>query len=299
MDKNSRPWWRHPDLGQRREIDLPQGTVNCYDAGSGQPIVFLHGPFTNANEYCKVVPLLSGKFRCLTLELPLGAHEHPMPKATLTLPGLAHIVADAIEALGLRDVILVGNSGGTAIAQIVATQRPERLSHLVLASGSSYDNAPPKKYRFMFFLVSRLGTRIMFGSLRIPLLRRLPFAFGWMIKHPVDRATSDTFVWPSLVTAGVGADASRLFRVSNPRYVYSLEAAKHFSEFKKPVLVAWSVEDKIFPPAHAVRLVRDFPNARLEWIEDSYALSSLDQPEKLAALIADFIVEDVARASAR
>ena len=45
------------------------------------------------------------------------------------------------------------------------------------------------------------------------------------------------------------------------------------------------------------RLARDFPNARLERIDDSYTFVSEDQPERLAKLIAEFAREPVAARS--
>ena len=44
----------------------------------------------------------------------------------------------------------------------------------------------------------------------------------------------------------------------------------------------------------AERLARDFPNGRLEKIDDSYTYVSEDQPERLAKLIAEFAREPVA-----
>src|SRR5690348_9312821 len=110
---NEKASWRSPALGDAREIDLPQGTLRVHETGTGQPIVFVHGLLVNANLWRKVVPTLSGDFRCLCLDMPLGSNVRPMPKdADLTPYALADLVADAIEKLGLEDVTLVGNDTG-------------------------------------------------------------------------------------------------------------------------------------------------------------------------------------------
>jgi pimeloyl-ACP methyl ester carboxylesterase len=75
---------------------------------------------------------------------------------------------------------------------------------------------------------------------------------------------------------------------------YTLEAAEHFAEFDKPVLIAWAPEDRFFKFARAERLARDFPNARLERIEDSLTFVSVDQPQRLAELIAAFVRQPAA-----
>jgi len=68
-----------------------------------------------------------------------------------------------------------------------------------------------------------------------------------------------------------------------------MAAARCFGGFNRPVLIAWSRDDHFFPADHARRLASDFPAARLEWIDDSFTFSPLDQPERLADLIEAFL----------
>ena len=119
----------------RRARGRRLGRSRAHVTGEGAPIVFVHGALVNANLWRKVVPLLDG-FTRVTLDLPLGSHLEPMPTdADLTPPALADLIADALEALGLEDVTLVGNDTGGALTQILATSRPERIgragAHLV------------------------------------------------------------------------------------------------------------------------------------------------------------------------
>jgi len=77
--------------------------MRCFEAGSGSPVVFIHGLLVNANLWRKVVPRLAPDFHCITLDLPLGSNELPMrPIADLSPPGVANLIADAIEALELQ-----------------------------------------------------------------------------------------------------------------------------------------------------------------------------------------------------
>src|SRR5436190_21831778 len=116
--------WRDPALGTRRELDLPQGRLRCFEAGAGEPVVFVHGYFVNANIWRKVIPRLAPDSRCLALDLPFGSHALPMePGADLSGAGQVQLVLDAIDALGLDEVTLVGMDTGGAICQFVATQR--------------------------------------------------------------------------------------------------------------------------------------------------------------------------------
>src|SRR5438094_6339177 len=73
--------WRSPLLGERRAIDLPQGTIEYFERGRGPTLVLVHGWLVNANLWRKVVDALHGDFRCLTLDLPLGSHRLAMSAA--------------------------------------------------------------------------------------------------------------------------------------------------------------------------------------------------------------------------
>ena len=104
------------------DIAGPRGTIRYREAGSGQPIVFLHGYLMGSRLWDGVVQRLSGQFRCVALDLPLGAHRVPMASgADLDLPGLAALVDKAMAAMDLCDVTLVGNDYGGAIAQVVGS----------------------------------------------------------------------------------------------------------------------------------------------------------------------------------
>ena len=95
------------------DLTLPQGTLNVRDTGSGPPIVFVHGLLVDGTLWRKVVPLLSGEHRCIWPDWPLGSHTRPMnADADLTPRGVANLIADALEALDLDDVTLIGNDTG-------------------------------------------------------------------------------------------------------------------------------------------------------------------------------------------
>jgi len=129
------------------------------------------------------------------------------------------------------------------------------------------------------------------APVRLRRLRRLPLAFGWLAKRAIDRPAEDSYLLPALTNADVRRDLARVIRGIDTRD--SQRAADLLGGFGKPALVAWSSEDRFFPPKHAHALAGDLGGARLEWIEDSYTFSPEDQPERLAELIAAFVREGV------
>jgi pimeloyl-ACP methyl ester carboxylesterase len=286
-------FWRDPSLGTPRELQLKGGPMRVFEAGTGEPLVFVHGALVNANLWRKVVPRLSPDFRCITLDLPLGSHELPVPAADLSPYGIADMIAEAIEALDLDQPTIVANDSGGGLTQIALGRHPELAGRVVLTSCDAYDNFPPR-----FFKIILAPARIpwltgpLFAPLRIRALRSAPFAFGWLMKSKLDAAQGDSFMRPILTEKAIAEDFARFMKGFDPKF--TLEAIERLRSYDRPALIAWSRDDRFFPPAHAERLASDIPGARLEWIEDAYTFSMQDQPERLSQLIAGFVREPVA-----
>jgi pimeloyl-ACP methyl ester carboxylesterase len=276
--------WRAESLGPAREVELAQGRLRYHSVGSGPVLVFIHGVLVNANLWRKVVARLSADFRCVSLDLPFGSHLVPMPPAAdLSPPAVAELVADAIAALELDDVTLVGNDTGGAIAQIVATRRPERIGRLVLTSCDAFDNFPPKSLRPLKPLLSNatlLGPAL--APARAGIVQR--GIFKTLAKRPVEAEVLDSYALPAITNAGVRRDLARFFGELHPRH--TLDAAERLPGFDRPALVAWSREDLFFPRSHGERLARLLPQGRLEWIDDARTFSPEDQPGRVAELVA-------------
>jgi pimeloyl-ACP methyl ester carboxylesterase len=284
--------------GAQAEVGLPQGTIRYRDAGSGEPIVFVHGLLVNGGLWRKVTPFLEGAHRCIVPDLPLGSHRIPMKaEADLSPPGVARLVSDFLEALDLEGATLVGNDTGGAICQLVAAHHPERLGRLVLTPCDAYENFLPPAFRPLQYgaHVPGLITALIQGA-RIGAVRRGPLGFGLLIKQrPLDDDALKDYLAPYLAEPGVRRDALKVLRgISNRQ---TIEAAERLRSFDRPTLIAWSPEDRFFKLRFAERLASDIPNARLVRIEDSRTFVPEDQPERLADEIASFITET--RESAR
>ncbi len=286
-----RPRWRAPVLGEARVLDLPSGRLSYYDVGSGPTIVFVHGLLVNANLWRKVVERLSPDFRCVVLDLPLGAHLLPLAPGTDNTPkAVAGMVADAIEALGLEDVTLVGNDSGGTLSQFVVTTRPERIGRLVLTSCDYRDNFPPKLFAYFKPAAKVPGLMwFLLQPMRFRPPRRSPIAFGWLTKRPIDRAAEDSYIFPILGDKAVRQDARGFILGADTADTHA--AADKLREFDKPALIAWSKEDRAFPVADGHGLAGDLPNSRLELVEDAYTFSMEDNPAALSELIAGFVRE--------
>jgi pimeloyl-ACP methyl ester carboxylesterase len=273
-------------------LELPAGRIVYTDRGSGPAVVFVHGLLVDGSLWTPVADALSADHRCIVPELPLGSHREAMnPDADLSPPGLAAVVAGVLDALELEDVTLVGNDTGGAISQLVATRHPERLGRLVLTPCDAYENFLPPAFRPMQWIARVPGGVAMTAQpMRLAALRRLPAGYGWLAKHGLTDALTRRWVDPVLTDRAVRRDVTKVLRGISNRY--TLEAAERLEHFGLPALIAWAPEDKFFKLKYAQRLADAIPNSRLETVPDSYSFLPLDQPQRLADLIRDFVRDE-------
>ena len=281
-----------------KEVTLPQGKIRYRDEGSGEPIVFVHGLLVNGRLWEHVAERLAPDFRCIVPDLPLGCHTTPMdPDADLSPPGVARLVIDFLDAIGLERVTLVGNDSGGAISQLVATSAPERVARLILTNCDAYDNFPPKLFAY-FKPVARIpgGLTALTQSMRIKPLRRTPIAFGLLTKGRLPDELLDDWLRPGIENPEIREDTRKFMLGADPKLTE--QAARDLERFEPPTLFAWAPEDRLFKVEHADRLAASMPDARVIRIPDAKTFVSLDQPEKLAEAIAAFVRETKSAAAA-
>ena len=273
------------------DVRLTQGPIEYTESGEGPPIVFVHGLLVDGRLWRKVTPLLEDSFRCIVPDLPLGSHRRAMNRdADLSPPGLAAIIAGFLEALDLDDVVLVANDTGGAISQITAANHPDRIGRLVLTNCDAFENFLPPAFRPMQWAARVPGMLTgMLQGMRFAPMRRLPNAYGRLIKRDFDAAPTREWVEPYLTDGGVRRDTIKVLRGIDPRF--TIEAAEKLRSFDRPTLLAWAVEDRFFKITFAEKLAETINGATLERIDDSYTFVSEDQPELLAELIARFARE--------
>ena len=279
--------WRSPDLGECRTLDLPQGRVECFERGHGPALVFAHGWLANANLWRTVVAALAPRYRCLTLDLPLGSHRVPVDAdADLTPTGCGALIADAIDALGVDEVTLVGNDSGGCYSQIATAARPRRIGRLVLNSCETrYDEFPPEPFTGLPLAAANadmLGQ--MLSGLEDRAVRHTPAAYGLLWKRPVEDRVTDTYALPSLRSRDVLRDVAKVMSSAASATLHEA-GRKLVAEFRRPVRFAWSPEDRVFPIAHAERYAAELADGAVGRLDDAYSFTPEDQPLRLAELI--------------
>ena len=269
-----------------REIGLPAGTVRYREAGEGKPVVFVHGYLVDGRLWNGVVDQLSDRCRCIAPDWPIGAQQVAMnADADLSPYGIAATIASFLEALDLEDVTIVGNDSGGAMSQVLVTRHPERIGRLVLTNCDTHENFPPGVFKAMP-PVAKLpgGMALLAAPFRIGALARA--AFRPFSKNPIPADLVASWMEPGLHDPDVKRDAKKVTAGMNKRY--TLEAAEKLRGSDLPILLAWAPGDRFFPLKYAERLAAEAGNARIAQVPDSKTFVPLDQPGRLADLIAEF-----------
>src|SRR5436190_8188977 len=92
-------------------LESRAGTVNYVEHGVGPPLVLLHATLHDHHDYDAVVDALARRHRVIALDWPHhgdSAASGPPPDAV----SCAGVLADLVDALELRGMVLVGNSVG-------------------------------------------------------------------------------------------------------------------------------------------------------------------------------------------
>jgi pimeloyl-ACP methyl ester carboxylesterase len=272
------------------QVEVQAGTISYEDTGGeGTVLVLVPGLLMDHRHWERVVPELRGEFRCVSVTLPMGAHRVPMrADADLSMTGMGRILAEVLEQLDLRDVVLCFNDWSGAQAMI-ADERVDRVGALVLVSCETVGNYPPGLGGLAASMSAKLpgGISMTRQVLLRPRLARLPVLFGQMSKKGVPEELMRHWLEP-LAQKEIRRDLRKYAGdVSNGRRTLR-EAQARLAGFDRPVLVVWDAEGKMMPAEEGRRLAASFPRSSFHELPDCYTLIPLDQPTGLARLIRDF-----------
>jgi pimeloyl-ACP methyl ester carboxylesterase len=252
-----------------RTVQTHHIPVSVYEAGAGEPLVYLHGagglqpddPFVArlAKRWRVIAPLLPGygpSAECESLRTMLDITLHTW---------------DVIDALGLRDPLLVGHSMGGMIAAEMAAVAPHQLSRLALiAPAGLWLDAHP-----------------------IPdIFALLPYQMPELLFHDVEAGRK-------AMTAGARMDDPewlKNFLVTNARQlgmagkllfpIPDRGLSERLYRVRARTLLVWGESDRLIVPAYASAWQQAIAGARLLWVPQAGHLAPHERPEAVADAIA-------------
>ncbi|KAI9003398.1 alpha/beta hydrolase [Hyaloraphidium curvatum] len=287
--------FRLPGSGPASFIDIPASGASA----PRTPLLFIHPILTNADLFVPLASRLAERgHRCVLADLPFGRHRAPLdPDARLDPEGVADIVRGiAGEALQGEEFVLVGSDTGGAIAQVFASKNKEMLKGLVLLPCDSFENFfPPLFNPLISLLAATPGTwhlRAVLSLGRRPWFQRSPAMLGWLSKRP---QVAEKLLTVPCDDPAIARDLKKAISPPKAFKEYTIAAAKTFPGFGRPVLLVTAPEDtSVFPRKFVDRLKAEFERdgkseAEIVEMADSYAFTYLDQEERTAEVIGDWL----------
>lgn len=249
-------------------------------AGSGPPLVLLHGYPDNLQIWSRLVPLLSERFEVIAFDWPgMGRSDEwsggatPFHKAERLLVLLDHWKIECASVVGL-------DMGGQP-ALVAAALHPERVAKLIVMNSlvfwnvkTSWEIAVLRRFRWNQIIIRRLP-RVVFGraeSTFLPEGQRLPADLREDLWSSFNQTDVRKFI--VRMCAGYQGTLRRL--------------ADLYLQIKCPTLVLWAERDKHFPVAHARRLHEVIPDSQLHVIRNAEHWMALHAAEETARAIIDF-----------
>jgi pimeloyl-ACP methyl ester carboxylesterase len=273
---------------QRLETRL--GPLAWREQGQGPPLVFFAGALANGDLWRDVVAALAARHRCITIDLPLGAHPWPLaPGADRSAGSLARLLLDCLELLDVQDATVVANdtAGGLLLLSLASGHTAlGRIGRLVLTNCESYEHFPPEALA-KATAMSRAFPRLARTALRLQQrsARGRRRSLATVTAKGLDEERAESFFGPLRRDPRIAGDLVAAMAGFRPQLL--LDAAAAIPRFERPVLLVWGDACPFFPLAHAERLAADFPAATLVRVPGAKTWVPVDAPAAVSGAIAE------------
>ena len=252
-------------------IELSDASIHLEDMGDGSPVLLVHGFPSSRKLWAQVTPLLiDAGFRVLVPDL-VGYGTTDAPSGVrVDMGNQARWLRELLEALHIRHLAVVAHDVGSAAAQILLVNDPQRVRGLAILDGvyagdwamdavasiQAWD--PEQAHRLCPVLSRRLG--------KSESLREMFAAYSGREG---------------------GLRLIRAARDLDPRQTEHLgEALRNIAV---PSLVLWGEHDAIFPIDSVARPLADLLRAALVLVPGGH-FTPLDCPTEVAAALLEFLV---------
>lgn len=265
-----------------RVVEVASGTVHYQEAGSGEPIVLLHGSGPGATGWSNFrgsIGPLAERFHVFAPDMPGWGESSPV-----TFEDRNHVetLLQLLDAWGVERAHLVGNSMGGTTSLLFAAVYPERVASVVtMGSGSTGrgifgpGDGPPE------------GLKVLRQAYRDPGPEQ-------MLKL-VDVMTFG----PRLVTQELAEERSRnalAHQEHLDNFIAGMEKGRRHSStdaqlasITAPVMLIHGRDDRVVPLEGTLRAVSLIPNSRAVILNQCGHWAMIERPDEFNELVAMFV----------
>lgn len=234
------------------------------ETGAGQPIIFCHGLFGSFRNFANIGQALSHRYRVIVPCLPM--YDAPLNKCTVE--ELANYLELFINDLGLKNVILAGNSMGGGTVLTYAINNPQNVDKLMLFASSGLSFIPMRGGAMKlkdFNYVKSLLSDIFYGS---PDLN--------------DNEVREIF--------NVMQNKPMLLRcLSFTRSTKRNFLHEKIQKLQHKTLVVWGNQDTVTPPFIAQEFKDNMQNATVHYLDECGHVPPYEKPSECLALVEEFL----------
>ncbi len=239
------------------------------DEGEGEILLLLHGLFGALSNWDGVVNKFSSRYRVVIPLLPI----YEMPIRQAGLEGLVAYLEEFVEAKGLEDVNIMGNSLGGHIALIYTLAHQDKIKRLILTGSSGlFENAMggsfPKRGSYDY------------------IKERVEYTFyspATATKEYVDEVFETTKSIPKCM---------RIVAIAKSAQRNNM--ATEITKIQSPTLLIWGLNDTITPPMVAHEFNRLIPNSTLRFIDKCSHAPMMEHPDKFNEILEDYLKAPIA-----
>lgn len=105
-----------PGRSNSRFVEAAGARWHVQRAGSGAPMLLLHGTAASTHTWRAMMPLLTANYDLLALDLPGHGFSERLPGNSMSLPAMSEAIAALLRRVEFQPRCVVGHSAGAAIA---------------------------------------------------------------------------------------------------------------------------------------------------------------------------------------
>jgi pimeloyl-ACP methyl ester carboxylesterase len=242
-----------------RQVDTAAGGVSTIEAGTGEPVLLLHGLGATKASFLPTIDALAPNYRAIGVDLPgFGDSDKPLFGA-YDPPFFAQAMTALLDALELDSAHVVGNSMGGRVALELGLGHAERVRRLVLLAPSMSWLKPRPWAPYLRLIPTQIG---IFQPTPRPLVEMIVKQFIPGSDTEWTAAGIDEFMRSYLTPLGRAAfyAAARNIYLEEPRGPDGLWT--RVGSLKPEALFVWGRKDNVVPIGFARHVREELPAAR-------------------------------------